>query len=425
MASHTSISKHFPVIWDHLIITILFILIFSDFINSKVATNNEIYYKAPSFNIKNANITFGAITFSGKVEDISLDDLSTSFMSICQAIFINSKNNPITMNGTINLVIQEFDERISSGQNSALTVLSNNLYYTANGTKVNSQTNIDLAGLYSSLNFGTAKINSLASNDFGLPFVSSGDLGRESPDNQFSGSIEATRVTFAQIKTTSRFDTFDAALQVLKHFNWTLVANMYEANTYGYDCQKKVLNYAAEYDSPKFSCNIIFKTVNFIQKSEYSEAVSLFCKCVTEKSSINVIILWMSTSSAVSAISILKKYCQPAAEKWTYFITNDFQSLGYYYSDLDQLVKKSFLLRINPPVSIKGFISKCQQLAPPEVKEKLRSLLSLFYKIFYKCQLYPDSENDNFVKCASSIDERNGDCICGFDETDMDPYVVS
>ena len=39
---------------------------------------------------------------------------------------------------------------------------------------------------------------------------------------------------FGQIQTTFDYNTFDATLQILKFFNWTLVANLYQSNTYGY-----------------------------------------------------------------------------------------------------------------------------------------------------------------------------------------------
>lgn len=410
--------------WNYSILTLMIIFFaFSDLINSDLLVEDGIYYKAPFFDLKNPNITFGAANYVGDWRDYSLNGLSTSFTSICQAIFINSKNNPITINGTINLVIQEYNDARGSGQSSSLRILANNLYHSTNDTRLNNQTNVNLGGFFSNSNFGTAKINSLVSNDFGLPFITSGELGRENPDNQFSGLFAAMNATFAQIQATSIYNTFNSTLQVLKHFNWSLVGNIYQANTYGYNRQKSVLEYSSRFDSPKFACNALFGISGLIKIGSGSKEVKLFCQCVTEKSKISVIILWMTTLSAYATIALLKKVCP--SEKWTFIITEDFQNPGNFIPQSNELAKNSLFIRNNPPVSVKDYVTECQDLASPEEKETLKTLLSYFYKIVYNCRLYPDSSSENFKTCVNNVDERgDGNCYCSFDETEIDPYAV-
>lgn len=400
-------------------------IVFLSNLNCTDIYQNGIYYKAPKFSIKNTNITLGTYNFVGQVRNNSLIDIADSFALICQAIFINSKNYPITIDGNINIIVQEYNRILGSGQNAALQVLSNSLYFVANNTKLNSEMNIELGGIISNANFGTAKINSFASNDYGLPFISAGDLGRGSPDNQFSGSFEGMNLTFGQVQTTEYYNTFNATLQVLKHYNWTLVATIFQANTYGYTRQQSVLDYSSNNYSPQFTCNSIFGNLQSLAENSVNFA-KVFCKCVNSKATIEVIVLWMSTSSAYVVSNLLRTYCS-AAKKWTFIVTDDFQTPLNYDSNLDHLLRYSFLIRNNGPWNVKAFSQKCQDLAPPEAKEALNSLFNTYYKAVYNCELFPTVENENFKTCSNdlaTLKERDGRCLCSANETDLDPYSV-
>ena len=383
-----------------------------------------LYYKPPTFDIKNANITLGAVVWVGSLRnDSSINAFSESFAAICQAVIINSKAYPISFDGIINLLIQEFRNVVGSGQSAVSKVLSNNLFYTNNNSKVNTQTNVDLTGLISNANFGTSKINSLATNAFGLPFITAGDLGRGNPDNQFSGSFEAMKTVFGQIQTTFDYNTFDATLQILKFFNWTLVANLYQSNTYGYNRQKSVLDYSSKEYSPKFACNTIFGFSATPDAAVVEMDIKKFCKCVTSKSTINVIVLWMSTTSAYTAIGLLRKFCS-AAQKWTFVITDDFQTIANYDTRFDDLVKYSLFIRNNGPWSVKNFVEQCQALAPPDALSTIRQLFSFYYSSTYNCELYPELANETLKECVNSVYQRDKRCLCTFDEAENDPYAV-
>ena len=384
----------------------------------------EIYYKEPFFSLKNTNLTIGAFNYVGKIRNSSLIGFSESFSSICQSVIINSKNYPITIDGIINLVMQEFNSFVDSGQGAVLKVLSNNLYYASNNTKLNYESNVDLAGLISNSNFGTAKINNMASNGFGLPFITAGDLARANPDNQFSGDFEAMKYTFAQTQVTSEYNVFNATLQILNYFNWTLVANLYQSNTFGYTRQKDVLEYVASNYSPKFACNTVFNVVLPGQEETSKASVETFCKCVTSKATINVIMLWMSTSASYSAIDVMRKYCS-AAKKWTFIITDDFQNPVNYNSNLDSLSRYSLYIRDNGPWNVKNFVEECQRLAPPEAKKTIMSLFRNYYRESFSCELYPELADQDLKKCVNNnITARFKNCICTLDETDLDPYSV-
>lgn len=386
---------------------------------------NQIYYSAPTFNIKNTNITLGGTSRVGRFTNTSLQTIAETITAVCQAILINEKSSNIAIDGIINIAFQDYFEFSSSGQDASMSLVSNNLYYRQNNSKLNQVMNLDIAGLLSDTDFGTAKINSFLSNDLRIPFVCSGDLARNDPNNQFSGSFPAEKYGFAQILTTYKYTALEAVLSVLNHFNWTLVGNLYESNSYGYTRQAKVLDYNSKNDSPIFACNVIFDLrIESDNPTKFKKEIEVYCRCITSKNTINVIILWMSTTTAYSAIKALKNTCS-AAKKWTFFITDDFQSPVDYAPDAD-IFQYSLLIRLNGPWNYQKFLEDCQEKAPANYKPTLVSLVGQYYEVAYNCKFKP-ALNESLQECIDKKWDRKGDnetCVCSINETFLDPYSV-
>lgn len=353
----------------------------------------------------------------GRLRNESFRALAESVSTICQAVLINEKSANVSIDGIINLAFKEFYNERASGQDAIINLLENNLYYAENGTKMNEEMNLKLTGYFAISNYGTAKINDLAINNFQLPMISCGDMARINADNQFSGSLPAENSSFAQILNTSEFNAFNVVLNILKYFNWTLVACLYQSNSYGYTRQELVLNYAGKNSSPKFACNTIFG----IEGALKPDNVDLFCNCITQKSTINVLILWMSTEVASLAIHLLKRRCS-AAKKWTFIITDDYQSPENYGANAN-IFKNSLLIRKNGPWDFKSFLQKCQEKAPEAVKQTIRGLLENYYNLAYNCTT--EQKSEDFSTCTSNFYSRTEKCICTLDETEQDPYTVN
>lgn len=395
-----------------------FIPRYSHQINRKIFIESEIYYNPPSFDIKNTNVTFGIarpITFA----DEYTQSASETLVSICQAELINKKKAQISIDGIINLVFQDYPDPRSSGEEAILSLLSNNLFYYSNNSRVNENYALNLTGFLSISSFGTAKINSLTTNSFGMPFISSSDLGRPSQDNLFSGGFPGQNVTFAQILNTFKFNSFNAIVAILKHFNWTLVANLFQGNTYGYNRQQSVLDYSSQNSSPIFTCEFVYGAPELTGRDD-GRVINDFCRCVQLKDKISVIVLWMSTSTAYFAVKSLKENCS-AAKKWTFIIADDVQSPTNFAGDLSVL-NNSLLLRNNGPWDFNSFIKNCEESASPDSKKLIDSVLRNFYLRFYKCQ-YENVEN--IPICPENLIERDGLCLCTSNELSLDPYVVS
>lgn len=389
-------------------------------LSSKIA-GNEIYYETPSFNIRNTNVTIASNLRIGAIRNESLEAIAESLTSICQAVLINQKAANVSIDGIINLAFQEYTDWISSGQEAIMSLLSNNFYYSKNGNKVSKRNNFDIAGFLTNSNYGTAKINSLPLNDYGIPSISAGDLGRGNPDNQFSGQFPAMNRSFAQVMSTFDYNSFDAVLDILKYFNWTLVGNLYQANTYGYNRQQSVLDYASKNSVPNFACNIIFGLELSLNNTEAENVLDDFCFCVTDKAIINVIVLWMSTSAALPAITILRRRCS-AAKKWTFIITDDFQTPQNILAN-NEAFQYSLLVRNNGPWSYKDFLKNCKNNLPENVKPTIDVILKNFYKLYYGCELEPPA-NETLPQCVQNFFNRTERCICTLDETEEDPYTV-
>jgi len=388
---------------------ILFIVcsyIFFEFISTDVAERTSIYYSAPVFQMKNTNITLGSSMRAGRQRQEKILNIGEILAVMCQAELINRKNASVSIDGIINIAIQEYDVD-SSSQGPFVSLLANNLYYADNGTKVNQAVNADLAGIFGISDFGTAKINSFASNFFDIPFVTAGSLSRNSPNNVFIGDFPAENRTFFQIQPTKLYNIFNAVLDILIHFNWTIVGNVYQSNAYGYRRQSNVMDYSGNNSSPIFTCNVVFE-ITEERTSNFEILISEFCACVDEISSVNVIVLWMETSTAQVIISEIRSYCPWTINKWTYIIADDNLSPLSAVRNSDAF-NYALLVRDNGPWPYQSFLQDCQENARPRVANVFKDLYEELNLLSKDCEIYSDP--DVFQACTTI-------------SSDFDPYAV-
>ena len=94
--------------------------------NEQYLYNNSIYYLPPTFDVKNTNITFGSAAFTPKLtEKVSITRVTELVFAVCQAELINQKKTQFSIDGTINLIFQEYSTIGDSGQNVMLELISN------------------------------------------------------------------------------------------------------------------------------------------------------------------------------------------------------------------------------------------------------------------------------------------------------------
>lgn len=389
--------------------------------------NDYIYYKDPVFDIKNANVTFGAIRRAIVAGGDSPDGIAEALASTCQAILINNKAYPLQINGTINLVFQDYVQEQNSGQRAIMTLLENSLYFVANNTKLNQVMNVDLTGFFGSYNFGTVKINSLSVNGYFIPFVAASELARDSPDNKLLGLFTAEKLSFAQILGTRDYSSFNAVIDTLKYFGWTLVADLYQPNIYGYIRQQNVLDYSADFDSPLFACSSFLGSISDVDGVITGDSVIQFCKCVSEKDKINVIVMWMSTSFASDVIQVIRKYCPSQSKNWTFIISEDIQSPDTYLKYSDDTLKYSLYLRDNGPWNFGEFIKECHDNTTGAVSKRIERLINLFYLEYYNCKVFLEEDDPNSYQSCDKLSRFRPyaqECLCEIGFAGKDPYVV-
>lgn len=384
---------------------------------------SKIYYSPPEFSVKNSNVTFVTarlVRNNTKGQEDSLENLGKSMMIVCQADMINRKTAQIAFDGTMNIAFKDYTGRRGSGQDAIIDLLSNSLYYKNNNSRLSSK--FDLTGFMGISDYGTNEINSLATDEYAIPFLSNGDSARSNADNEFVGYIPAENYSFFDILNTEYYTSFNVILQLSEYFNWTMLGNLYEETNYGYTRQRSVITYSGYESTPIFTCNNIvpnFDTNRSVANSTFDD----YCECIKSKETIQVTILWMSSPLAIEVISYLRENCS-GSRKWTFVITNDYQNVAVYYRNYAQVFDSTLLLRNNGPWDIKSYIKDCNENASPEARETIQELIGSYYKIAYNCYI-SDNESYDVEKCSEKIFDRNVTCKCTGNEFNQDQYAVN
>lgn len=384
------------------------------------AQNNNLtlVYSPPKIDVKFANVTFGSSRFNSETDpELKFLSLGQMIANICQADLINRNKTEFSFKGAINLIYQDYKSIQSSGQAAILSILSNDLEGGDDSFQNIRKYSANITGFVGINDYGTAKINSLATNNFGIPTLSAGDLARSNPDNDFSGFFSAERTTLLQIYNTLNYNSFTAILDILKFFKWGLVGNIFTSNNYGYERQMNVDDFSANFSFPIFACQTLF--YSDLQTNNDS-GLNNFCKCINEKSKIQVIILWMGTPSAISVILKLRNLCDQSKD-WTFIIAEDFQT-PLNYTPFNEVLKNSLLLRANGPWDVPSFIDDCLDGASPSTKLLIHELIEDFTLTGYNCTSLHD---DKLEKCKSLYQNKNKLCFCPKILFASDPYIVS
>ena len=355
----------------------LLILSNLNILNFTSVPNSTLYYSAPKFSIKNANVTFVSPKYI--MADKSLENSLNYFITmgqvvavICQADKINRKAANVSFNGVMNIAFQDYKTLNGTIQNAAMSLFSNNLYFTNNGSRLNND-GLNITGFFSIVDFGTAKINSMITNQFIIPTLEAGNSASMNPDNDFVGAFAPSNATFFNLLDSYEYDTFSAVIQLLSYFNWTMVGNIFASDSYGYEHEDQVLLYASSNKTPIFACNYIIPTSR--QNQTLSAAVlDTYCDCINFKSTIQVTLLWMDTESALPVIDVLRAKCS-GADKWTFVITSDYGTPFNAGTNFVSPISNTLLFRKSGPGSFDEYVEDCLANASEQAKEPIQEFI--------------------------------------------------
>ena len=345
----------------------------STILNFISVPNATLYYLAPKFSIKNANVTFVSPKYV--VAEKSVENALNYFITtgqvvavICQADKINRKAANISFNGIMNIAFQDYKTLNGTIQNAAMSLFSNNLYFANNNSRLNNN-GLDITGFFSVSDFGTAKINSMITNQFLIPTIEAGNSASLNPDNDFVGAFAPSNATFFNLLDSFEYDTFSAVIQLLSYFNWTMVGNIFASDSYGYEHQDQVLLYASSNKTPIFACNYIIPS--FRQNQTLSaEVLQTYCDCINYKSTIQLTILWMGTESALPVIEVLRGGCS-GADKWTFLITSDYGT-PFNPGNVVSPIANTLLFRKSGPGSFDEYVEDCLEHASEQAMESIQ-----------------------------------------------------
>lgn len=389
---------------------------------SETLKYNFVYYQQPEFSIKNTNITFTIPKFDtiglGKTDAIVQSGKAIAV--ICQADRVNRGVYDKGFEGTINLAFENFQDGASEGQRTALNLFANNLFFTANNSKVSSiKDNFGVGGMINLGIYSTSILNSDITNFYGIATISAGDTARTNPTENFIDPFRFQNITFFDILNTQNFDTFSATLELLNYFNWTLVGAVYVSDFYGYSQQAQYLTYSAEKSTPDFACQSLI-TFSVAEISIDPSSLGDFCNCINDINTIQVITLWMSTLAATTTIEYLRHNCN-SADKWTFIVTNDFLPPNVYEKSIG-ILNNSLLIRDSGPWNYQQYIDDCETNSSEEAKKVVIPLIDKYYVEAYKCD--PNRDSD-LPECDTELQNRGEPCKCTFNEFNTDPYAVN
>lgn len=406
------------------IMVVIVEMILCSYSDSDSDSDSSYSYKSPVYGMKNPNVTFA---MPGPTKTTSEDELvyGNMFAAVCQADKINRGVAGINFQGNINLILQKFTSIDFTGQQATQSLFKNNLYNDSSTEAVYGNNTLPIGGFFSFSGTGSLRINSAISNGFLFPFVFAGTETGQNPDNLFVGRYPSENTTNYQIRDTLVYNSFNAILDVLNYFKWTLVGTIFESNSYGYNMQELVQTYQSQAFYPNFACSVLFSPdISLNTNGTFDSYYREFCGCIGDKDSISVVVLWTTTSSATEMISSIHLAC-PQSKKWTFIITNDpgFDLNDNYATDI---LKNSLVLRQFGPWDFSGFMDECLDTASPAAKPVLEQLSSELYANTYNCIRYKDVNQPDINLCPESIvNRKNTTCFCTGNEVKDDSYAVN
>lgn len=340
--------------------------------------------------------------------------------AICQADKLNRKAYaPINFTGTINLVVQEYFRNDPVGQHAVLSILSSSLYNTTTGDSISSTGIDNLAGMIGSMSSGKNRINTEASAGFSIPYINPGTLNQISPSDRYAIVSKEEQRTFFSIRDTFEYSDLNVLLNLMQAYNWTIGANIFESNAFGFTMQQQVQSYASLNSVPIFTCNTIIAEDDFINPLFYIN----YCQCMSNINKLNLLALWMSPIVAYEFIISLKKKCK-AAEDFIFIVTSESEPLPpkIYYDDTS--FKSVFIIRPFGNLNFSAFLSDCLDTASSEAAGSVEILKQELLLNKYSC--LEQSDNIELQECTGDILNRTELCLCTGSELDSqyNPYTV-
>lgn len=379
--------------------------------------DNELYYIPPQLNVKNFNLTIGISSPLSKSRGtVDYQEFSGGIIAaICQADQINQKLYPAgNFIGTINLAVQDYTIEDAFGQNAAIQLILNNMYNKSSGGMASKDNIQNLAGYIGTVSSGRNRINADVSAGFALPMVNPGSLIQLDPANDFSIFPGAENRTFFSIRGTILYSNINAFTDLMKAYNWTIGANIFQNSISGLTSQQGIQTYSSLFSSPIFTCNSILTADDSLLDDTYFVD---FCKCVGKINELNVIGLWAAPPISYEIIRKIKKNCG-GADKFIFVVEGEVEVTNLddnLYND-DVSFKASFIIKSYGPWNFTSYLDNCIETGSQQAKVAIKTLLEDVLKQSFNCYKNIPENLVDLLPCSNDVFNRAVPCLCtGFE----------
>lgn len=229
---------------------------------------------------------------------------------------------------------------------------------------------------------------------FAIPFLDYGTQGQNGFENSHLKSKRLRNTVLYSLRLTQNFTMANAVFEVLKFYNWSLVASIFEQSEYGSQMLSIVQDVSATF-STTFVCN---KQTNVFRLSPNNGFIRNYCACVERYDKIGVIIIWGRIDYANRVANAIKTQCSGYDNM--FFLVADDSDLLYPEPRVDFSLQNSLWVNSAGPAKYGEFLKSCLSAIDGQEAQKLVQYISDAYNFYQSGCLYFASTVDGQLRCS-------------------------
>lgn len=381
-----------------------------DVINNDYYQINDIYYEAPRLNIEYTNLTLGMSVPINKTRGSFAYEVYVGSVvaTICQADKINRKSYPnLNFSGLINLAIEDYIIQDNVGQYATLNLLKSNLYNKTNQQSISDKNISNLGGFIGILSSGRNRVNGEASAGFSMPLVNPGTLDQLDPVDNFAIYSKIENRTYFTMRDTIIYSNINVLVNLMKAYNWTIAANIYQNNVLGFTAQQAIQLYQSRQSIPIFTCNFIITFEEFSDPDFYIK----FCSCMTSIDVLNVVSMWTVPPAAYLIIKRIKQNCS-AAKNFVFIVVGESEPLPDEIAYDNESFRSVFVVRPYGQWNFSSFVEDCLENGSEAAKNAVETVLDNFFLQIFNCIRRLNEFFNDLPPCRKLIKDRTTPCVC-------------
>lgn len=360
----------------------------------------NLIYEDPVFAIQSPNFTLGGLFgISNPNGSVNTDGIDRAISMMCTLKEFNEGNGPFKVTGIFNGLVYDAGKTVTRSEYAAMRLLEYNLRDSqANPEEERIKVGAIIADLDTTVFFATQPVFSGFPFTFlGVQFLSSAIIGTN--DSLLPRPVFKARIVPQSfvISASSSSTVAAAIVQLLLHFNWTLVTVLYSSDTFGMEGQA-FLQPLLQENSILTTCSVITRTSNT------TNSTNPLANCVN-KSDSSVVIVWSGVDSRT--LVEICRVIQSGTKKKIVFITPGSDTTTIVDSANLSTLSSSFLFKNFNLVPFTASFSQCLAEIKPETQKYFHpDLFKSYWEEKFKCSP-SDSQclTDSILSATTDINE--------------------